>query len=259
MRFFYLIALFLLMANPCIWASHPYESSLRFDLPLGLGAAGVAAFGQYRLSQMEPRQTPYNRDDLLPWDRPFAGTWNSQAAQASDWLAVVGTFPLVVGVASVQNGTMGWGDFGTQFLMLYEVLALQSGINLAVRSLQVWPRPFTLGNQGGAERQEGQASGSFYSGHSSAAFSVAVFSSVWFSEVYPHSRWRSWVWAGSLSLAALTAGLRVVAGKHYPSDVIVGALVGGLIGWAVPMWHQRDSKSPHLAVAPQYVGIRFRF
>lgn len=238
---------FLIFAVLLAWgfalAGHPYRITPALDIPLAAGATGAAAFGQYRLANMEPRAEPYDAADLFVWDRPFAGTWNPRAALASDWMSGLGAAPLVLGAVSWKKGKITGADFGTQALMLYEVLALQSGINLTVRSLRVWPRPFTLGGEGGEERSEGQAAGSFYSGHSSAAFAIAVFGSIWFGEVYPDSRWTPWVWAGSLTTATVVAALRVAAGKHYPSDVMVGAAVGSLIGWAVPALHRSTSSS----------------
>lgn len=270
----------LILACAGAWAAHPFQLSPQLDIPLAVGATGAAAFGQYRLSGMEPRDTSFKRSDLFFWDRPVAGNWNSQAALASDLLTGAGALPLVLGAVAWKNGDASGSDFATQSLMLYEVLALQSGINLTVRSLRVWPRPFTLGTHGGDERNEGQAAGSFYSGHSSAAFSIAVFSGVWFDAVYPNSQWSPWVWGGGLSTAALVGVLRIVAGKHYPTDVVVGAMAGSLIGWAVPTLHKssRSSSSADtqpqakatpsqrawlrwhgLAVAPDYVGWQCGF
>ncbi len=115
------------------WAAHPFQLSPQLDIPLAVGATGAAAFGQYRLSGMEPRDTSFKRSDLFFWDRPVAGNWNSQAALASDLLTGVGALPLVLGAVAWKNGDASGSDFATQSLMLYEVLALQSGINLGGR------------------------------------------------------------------------------------------------------------------------------
>jgi membrane-associated phospholipid phosphatase len=74
---------------------------------------------------------------------------------------------------------------------------------------------------------------SFYSGHASSAFALAVAAGT-VAELrgYPN---RGWVWAVGLPLAATTALLRMAADKHYLSDVAVGALVGSAFGVAVPL------------------------
>jgi membrane-associated phospholipid phosphatase len=215
-----------------------YDLTWQRDIPLAVGSVGSFAFGQWRIMNMDAYDGRYDKNDLMPWDRPFAGRWNAKADLASDILTGAGAFPLVLSVSDWSRGRLGGSDVAVQLAMLSEVLALQSGINLAVRSLAVWPRPFLLGSKGGTERNSKDASGSFYSGHSSAAFSIAVFSSCWYDRTHPGSRYSPWIWGGSLAVAATTASLRVIAGKHYPSDILVGALVGSLVGWAVPRMHQ---------------------
>lgn len=236
LRFLLAILLMLTVAR----AEYPYQASVKLDVPLAIGATSVLVFGLYKYSAMTPNDTPYNRNDLMPWDRPFAGTWNESAVFASNALMVAGTLPLIFGLN--QN-------FATHALLLYEVLALQGGLQLMVRSTKVWPRPFMLGSEGGKERENPSSYGSFYSGHTSAAFAIAVFTGVWFNDAYPGSRYSPYVWGGSLSVAALVGTLRIVGGKHYPSDVLVGALVGSFAGWVVPRLHGK----------PGYIGWRWSF
>lgn len=229
-----------------------YNLSWKTEIPLGIAGTSLFAIGQWRLSQSEPYQEgSYNRDDLFPWDRPFAGTWNPKADLASNILIVGGVLPFALSIPMWRMGELTGTELGTQLVMFMEVIALQSGVNLMVRSAEVWPRPFMFGSGGGKERNAHGTAGSFYSGHSSAAFSIAVFSSTWFQESSPGSSWIPWVWTGSLAVASTMAGLRVAAGKHYPTDVVVGAIIGSGIGWVVPLLHKRNSP---IKIAPQAGG-----
>jgi membrane-associated phospholipid phosphatase len=93
------------------------------------------------------------------------------------------------------------------------------------------------------ERLSGEASGSFYSGHANGAFLSAVYFSYTYSLRHPDSGIKGWLWAGSLGAASVVGGLRIAAGKHYLSDVVVGAAAGSFFGWVFPYMHKRDRKA----------------
>jgi membrane-associated phospholipid phosphatase len=65
--------------------------------------------------------------------------------------------------------------------------------------------------------------GSFPSGHTIAAFSVATI----FADRYPHPQWHRWLAYG---LATLVGFSRVSLQTHFPSDVFAGAALGYVIG-----------------------------
>lgn len=200
---------------------------------------------------------------LLPWDRPIAGRYNENADKVSDWAAVLGAAPLCFGAWSWYLGDESGRDFATYTLMFAQALALQNGLNLLVRSMELWPRPYIYATEGEglekAESAKGEAYGSFFSGHASAAFTVAVFTGEWFSDVYPNSPYKDIVWASSLSAAGLVGALRIAAGKHYPTDVIVGALVGTGVSLSVIGLHKKSGDRVSLYAGLNTAGFIARF
>jgi undecaprenyl-diphosphatase len=87
------------------------------------------------------------------------------------------------------------------------------------------------------------------SGHASNMFALA--GAVWTAR----TRWR---WA-AVALAVSVAYSRVYLGAHYPGDVIVGAVWGGAIGWALmrgaisllpPQYFPRRNPAPGAARPP---------
>ena len=102
------------------------------------------------------------------------------------------------------------------------------------------PRPFTYYNAAPlADRMDSDARKSFFSGHTSMTAANSFYAAKMYSDLYPDSRWRPWVWTAAAVLPAITAQQRMAAGKHFLSDVLVGYVVGGFIGYMVPEFHRR--------------------
>jgi membrane-associated phospholipid phosphatase len=60
-----------------------------------------------------------------------------------------------------------------------------------------------------------------------------------FAARHPRSRWVAPVWVIGMTLASTTAIARVAAGKHFWTDILVGAAVGSATGVAIPALHRR--------------------
>ena len=83
---------------------------------------------------------------------------------------------------------------------------------------------------------------SFPSGHAAAVSSAMTATTMTYWLRHPDSPAR-WVLAGSsLGLTVVTALGRVQAGKHFPSDVFTGAVIGTTTGLAVPWVHRAESE-----------------
>jgi undecaprenyl-diphosphatase len=69
----------------------------------------------------------------------------------------------------------------------------------------------------------------FISSHAANHFGLAIIFTWFFKEItrLKLMNWIFYVWAGLISFA------QVYVAKHYPSDVVVGALSGILIGWLI--------------------------
>ncbi len=220
----------------------PRETSL-----LAVGAAGQL-IGQHRLSRMAPvRPGELDRNDLLPFDRWNAGTWNPRAAIASDVLVWgVGGAMLYADLGHAATGpatgVAAWRPFLEDALILAQAYTWNSAVNLNVRAARLHPRPFVYGTAAPeSERVKNEAAGSFYSGHASAAFLGAVYVSLVYPRRHVGFEHTEWLWAGSLAAATGVAATRVAAGKHYPSDVVAGAAIGSLVAWGFVQLHLKEN------------------
>jgi hypothetical protein len=92
---------------------------------------------------------------------------------------------------------------------------------------------------------------SFFSGHTTQAFTLAAV----ISETYDET----WIDVTSYSLASLAAVARTYHDKHFASDVLTGAIVGTLVGKSV-VAHNKDLRGNKLSVTPtlshSMVGIQ---
>ena len=95
---------------------------------------------------------------------------------------------------------------------------------------------------------------SFFSGHTSYSFAIAVASGEVASD--RHYALAPEVWGVGLTLAATTGYLRIAADRHYLSDVVVGAAVGSALGWYVPKWlHDHGRIGTRIVPAPSGIAI----
>lgn len=89
---------------------------------------------------------------------------------------------------------------------------------------------------------------SFPSGHAAGAFCLAAFLAVALPVTWPHAPRRVKVLVAVAFLyAALVAGSRVYLGAHFPSDVVVGAALGGAIGAAAAVVYARLAQLDRVA------------
>lgn len=101
------------------------------------------------------------------------------------------------------------------------------------------------------------SSGSFPSGHAMAAFSVASA----FAHTYDDKKWVAGVAYGAAALVGLA---RIGLGRHYPSDVLVGAVLGASIGEGVVARGRGETPIDKFRIVPvtgpegRGVGVGFR-
>ena len=102
--------------------------------------------------------------------------------------------------------------------------------DLVIKNLVMRPRPF-LSVEGLLPLIQRPDSYSFPSGHSCSSFAAAR---VWAQTL--EGRWAKRAKILLLVMAMVMALSRLYVGVHYPTDVLVGSLLGVLGGWLVCRW-----------------------
>jgi membrane-associated phospholipid phosphatase len=90
------------------------------------------------------------------------------------------------------------------------------------------------------QRIDQRNSHSFYSGHTANTAMASFFMAKVLSDMHPElgsKRW--WFYGAAVVPPALVGYYRVQAGKHFPTDVLTGALMGAATGVLVPALHKR--------------------
>lgn len=178
--------------------------------------------------------------ELFAFDHELRGQFSATAHAASNTLIFANIFtPLAIHVA------LGADDEMSRIAVTYvEALAISYFLNAATKHIVQRPRPYVYSDdpyiQNFAKGEGIDTHLSFYSGHAAMAFTAAVAGSYMYALRSNDLNARSLIWGVNLAMAAATANLRVRAGRHFYSDVVIGTLIGCGIGLVVPLAHVQD-------------------
>lgn len=227
---------------------HPLRGDDRADLALTGSAAALWLGGELLKDDLAPARCRFcdaNALDVWARDRLVLDD-ATRAARASDVLA----FALMPAAAAAHqllaaraagDGAEGWRDA----LYVAEAASISMALNQVVKLAVGRQRPFVrYGNYAaGTRRGDADDNLSFYSGHAALAFSLA--SAAGTVSTLRGYRSAPWVWAVGMTLASGVGYLRMAGDKHWLTDVLAGAAVGGGIGAAVPLLlHGREDGAP---------------
>ena len=145
-------------------------------------------------------------------------------------------------------------DFGTLSLMYSEVVLLNAGINGLVKGLTTRNRPYVYDiNSSVEEKYKTGARHSFYSGHTSFAASNSFFTARVFSEYLTDNTSKTLIWTAAAIIPAVTGFSRINTHNHFPTDVIVGYIVGAAIGYLIPEIHKYENESSESEIPEQFI------
>lgn len=217
---------------------------------------------------------PLEDPKLGPVDRAAFGGYDVAAKHASDALLIgaIAMGPIATaGLVGAQvrgqprAARRFFAAWGGLVLIHAEALALTGLVTEVIKSATRRPRPFAYyepSDVDASERDELREdqsgpdhSRSFPSGHASLAFAAVTCTATTLTLALVGDRRKrgaiAAAWTIGLAIATTTATLRVVAGRHHPSDIVAGAALGAGIGIAVPLAHAALPRTRGLAIVPQ--------
>jgi len=166
-----------------------------------------------------------------------------------------------LGFALYQTGKAGaWSSGLKEVAIIIEVALVAFNLSQASQILFDRERPDQHYEKLSNTKKSATANTSFFSGHTTVAFAVAAALGTTSSLLERESA--PWVWGVCMSLASTSGYLRIAADRHYLSDVLVGAAVGGLSGFMIPYFMHSPKKSEsalsRLQILPLAHGLAAR-
>ncbi|MFK7776472.1 MAG: phosphatase PAP2 family protein [Saprospiraceae bacterium] len=242
-----------------LFGQSPYEISYKKDVPLLAGAViGNFLGARFINNNLSPFTVSeigqLDRQNINRFDRIAIDNYSSSARALSDVLLYsTFSYPALIlldkpirkdyfkiGILAVES--LGW---------TITVTTLTKGLTKRTRPFMYNPAiPFE-------DKIDSNGRLSFFSGHTAGVASISFFTAKVLNDYYPNSKWKSAIWSVASIIPVTTGYLRIRSGKHYPTDVLTGLIVGGAIGILIPHFHKKKKKkaSTNLSLLPSGNGL----
>ena len=221
-----------------------YRLSVDVDVPVLLIGVSLASsyflMGETAPPVCAPRCDPAR---VNAFDRPFAGLYSTRWQTVGDYTTVSTLVLVPLALVAGEGARDGFHDI----LVVAEAVLVTSAVQVPISYAVARPRPRLYGDSAPLnERDDANGGRSFFSGHVANCVAATIATSGALRRVQ----------RPRLALATLVVGLagsalvgvaRVGAGSHFPSDVLVGAMVGTGVGIAVPALHTANVQVAPLA------------
>lgn len=189
-----------------------------------------------------------NRNNINNFDRNISDNYSLKAKSASD-LFFYGSMPLPLFLLidpAIRKDGLKVG------LLYLQAMGVTGTIYTTSAMIANRYRPYAYNpHVPMQDRQRGGARNSFYAGHPSVVATATFFMAKVYSDYHPNmkNKWILFTTAGVLS--ATTGYLRLKAGQHFTTDVIVGIIMGAASGILVPHFH-KNKNFQRLTIMPKY-------
>ncbi|MFL5302088.1 MAG: phosphatase PAP2 family protein [Anaeromyxobacteraceae bacterium] len=217
---------------------------------MGVSALAITVPTLLASDLIHPR-CPCDPSEINGFDRGAVGNRSAFADAASDVTAVAAILaPPLLDFLEVGAGEA----FYTDTVVFAEVLLVNGALVEIAKYAVQRPLPRTYAGDPSLISEPGGYR-SFYSGHTSTVF-AALTASAMTARLRHGERW--WPWAIAGIVGSSVAVERVAGGRHFPTDVLVGALAGTATGVLVPWLHAERSVVTIVPVT-RGVGVALRF
>ncbi len=242
-----------------------YNYNNKLDIPLTSVAVGISIFNFTQIYSKdrisEETIMGLNKDDVNSFDRSVAGNYNEGAKTTSDLFFNVSVpLPLIVYAFDKKMRK----DYLTLSLLYLEAMSFTGALYSTSNQLNNRIRPLAYNEELTlSQRTKGGNQNSFYSGHTALVATSTFFLAKTYDDYHPDSGFK-WVFYGGAGLATFFTGhLRVQAGQHFRTDVLLGGVMGAASGFLVPFFHKnklfKDEKLSLMPVTGEFHGLNLAY
>ncbi|WP_378186192.1 phosphatase PAP2 family protein [Aquimarina sp. W85] len=244
---------------------HRYNYNFKYELPITAVAAGITLYNFTQIYSKDrvpnERVMSIDRANVNRFDRGAAGNFDEDAEKISDMI-FYGSVPVPLLVFGIDPKIRK--DYLRVSLLYLQAMSFTGVVYSTSHQLNDRRRPYVYNTELDiSERNRGASQNSFIAGHPALVGTATFFMAKVYADYHPESafKWVMYGLAGASTYA--TAHLRVKAGQHFPTDVMVGSLVGAASGFLVPYFHKNKLfKDPNLGLMPitgEYHGLSLSY
>lgn len=228
-----LFLLVVLSGTLCAKKSDPFPFALNSGIDFMLFSAGVALSTSYMMqpSVLTQKQLDaLNPADVSAFDRSAINQNHQWANPVADALLITSLVAPALLYADRKTRS-GWFTYGVMYI---ESFLLTTGLNGAFKISTKRVRPYVYRTGESHKKSDRQ---SFYSGHTAHVWNSLIFSATTFTIMYPKSKMLPLVWIGAVGIGTTVGTMRYLSGDHFPTDIMMGAIMGILTGVSIPLLH----------------------
>lgn len=240
---------------------------LSWGKDIGLVAFGSAA--EWGALKLKDKVAPLTSEEVLALDREFINRFDrpaidrycAQSAERSD-IIKMGSFGLPLLTMFSKGARKEVGEIAVMYL---EVMGINAALTELAKNAVKRKRPYVYNEALTLEqRLTNEGKRSFYSGHVSHVTTMSFFTARVLSDYHPDSDLEWLWWTSALAIPAYTAYLRYDAGRHFPSDLLVGYGMGAMIGYFIPGFHETKHENINITLSTgdlgnSLVGVSIKF
>jgi membrane-associated phospholipid phosphatase len=206
---------------------------------IGVGTA----WSVYALSNIY-NKTPPTEAEILLLDRNNVNAFDRWAIYPYDTqLAKISNYPFYAAMPLpllffVTNGPTR-RDFFKLTLLYWETMSVVGLLGTTSTYFVDRYRPYCYTDETPMEQRTNKvATNSFFSGHVEVVAAPTFMIAKVYSDYYPESS-AKWVFYGAaVAMTGWVSYCRLLAGEHFPTDILLGAAVGASCGILVPQMHK---------------------